>query len=139
MQSYKLFVGARGLVGASLLLAFVASSTAQDANGLWANQPDACDTIFVKKGGRTEFAPTSDFYGSGFIIEGDVIRGKTATCKVIRKAREGDIVTITATCASDVVVTDATFQLKVDSADTFVRIVPGIPELNTNYIRCPPK
>lgn len=138
MSRFERTVGARASAFAVvLLLASVAPSAAQDASGLWANQLDACDTIFLRDGNRVSFSPTADFHGSGFIIEGNVIRGKSATCKVRKKARKGDVVTITATCASDVMVGDATFQLKVADPNSIVKIVPGIPELDTKYFRCP--
>lgn len=120
-----------------VLLASATAPSAQDASGLWANQLDACDTIFLRDGKRVSFSPTADFHGSGFVIEGNVIRGKSATCKVRKKARKGDVVTITATCASDVMVGDATFQLNVAEPNSIVKIVPGIPELDTKYFRCP--
>lgn len=122
-----------------VLLAPSASSLAQDATGLWADQPDACSTVFVKAGGRTEFSPKADFHGSGLIVEGNVIRGKMATCKIRKKVRKGQTVTLTATCATDVMVSTTTFQLKIDDPNTIVKIVPGIPELDTRYIRCPSK
>jgi hypothetical protein len=124
------------LLGAVLILGL---STVQDASGLWANQPEACESIFVKTAKGVDFAPTADFHGSGFIIQGDVIRGKTATCKVRKRARQGKVITITATCTSDVMVGDTTFRLRVDDPDSIVRLVPGLPELDTKYMRCPEK
>ncbi len=137
MAHFERTAGARvSSAAVILLLASAAASLAQDASGLWANQPDACDTIFVRDGKRVEFSPRADFHGSGFVIEGNVIRGKTATCKVRTKARNGAVITITATCASDVMVGDATFQIRVDDPNSIVKIVPGIPELDTRYFRC---
>jgi len=129
------------LVGAAIVASFVLApdSVAQDATGVWVNPPEACDTVFTRSGGQIDFSPRADFYGSGFIIKGNVIRGKMATCKVQKTTRQGNIVTITATCATDVMVGDSTFQLKVDDHNTLVRIVPGSPELDTKYVRCPTK
>ena len=115
------------------------ASVAQDVTGLWANQPEACDTIFVKHGNRIEFSPKADFHGSGFIIEGDVIRGKMATCKIRKKVRKGDMVTITAACATAVMVADSIFKFRTDEPDAIVRLAAGSSALDTKYVRCSSK
>ena len=55
---------------------------AADVNGAWATDVRACDKIFQKKGNVLTLANRSDTLGSGFIIDGTEIRGKTANCKI---------------------------------------------------------
>ena len=51
-----------------------------------------CDKIFVKAGNAVSFRPDSELYGSGFIIDGNRIRGQPAKCE-IKSRRESRLVT----------------------------------------------
>ena len=42
-------------------------------SGAWANQPDLCNQVFVKKGDQVTFTELSDLYGSGFVVNGKKI------------------------------------------------------------------
>ena len=71
------------LLGSSLLLPVPAHAV--ELTGAWANQADLCSS--VKKGNGVVFAELSDLYGSGFIIEGNRIRGKAAKCTIAKQGR----------------------------------------------------
>jgi hypothetical protein len=110
---------------------------AQDYNGAWANNADACAKLFAKDGGRTIILPDADLHGSGLIIDGNQIRGKMARCTVKARKQDGDIVHLGATCSTDVAVETVQFTLKAAGPDKIIRVFPGLPELDTSYVRCP--
>jgi hypothetical protein len=66
------------LFGTAILLPFPAHAI--ELTGAWASQGDLCKLVFTKKGNTVVFAELSDLYGSGFLIEGNRIRGKAARC-----------------------------------------------------------
>jgi hypothetical protein len=128
-------IAAVALACVSLQLAGRAAQAAE-ADGSWASAPDACDKVFVKKGGRISFATQADMYGSGFVISGRQIRGKFAKCGVKLRKREGDTVHLVAACSTDVAVETVQFTFKLEGDDKMVRMFPGLPELATPYFRC---
>jgi type IV secretory pathway TraG/TraD family ATPase VirD4 len=109
---------------------------AADINGIWAQHRDTCQKLYVKRGGSVSFATDSDLHGSGLIIEGNTIRGKMGRCSVKTRKDEGDLVNITAACATDISVETVEFTLKVISESRIARVFPHLPELNTEYERC---
>ncbi len=65
---------------AAMLFAAAAAAVpahAFDLTGAWASQGDLCKLVFTKNGKAVSFTELSDLYGSGFIIDGDRITGKT--------------------------------------------------------------
>lgn len=133
--------GSLGL-GASLALAVLAvgQSTvwAADITGAWAMDVRACDRIFQKKGNVLTLANRSDTLGSGFVIDGTQIRGKTANCKIKNRREDGDVVYLLATCASDIMLSDVEMALKIIDKDRVSRFFPGMPEVSSpDYFRCP--
>src|SRR5262249_2763238 len=63
-----------------------------ELSGAWASQADLCNLVFTKKGGKVAFAELSDLYGSGFVIDGNHIRGKAAQCTIQSNKQEGDTI-----------------------------------------------
>src|SRR3954469_10489261 len=76
------------LIGLGLLQPMEAQ--AFELTGAWASQPDLCKLVFTKKSNQVAFAELSDLYGSGFIVDGSRIRGKSARCTIKSKKQEGD-------------------------------------------------
>ena len=73
------------LKGPPLLIAtalYSFPSSAFDLNGIWATDAQLCSKMFEKRGSDVTFTPMSDFYGSGFVIEGTHIKGKMAQCAI---------------------------------------------------------
>jgi hypothetical protein len=110
---------------------------AADIIGIWANHASICHKIFVKRGVRTSFADDSDLYGSGLIIEGGKIRGKTVECTIRSSKEEGDTVRIVAACATDIAISTLELGIRIVDKDKIIRLHPGLPELDTPYVRCP--
>ena len=114
------------------------AALAADINGAWVSDPDSCRKVFVKTGERIGFAKKADLYGSGFIIAGNRIRGKIASCAIKLRKDDGETVNLAATCSTDVAVETVQFTLKVLDDDRIARVFPGLPELETPYHRCRP-
>ena|SRR2546429_3345155 len=113
------------------------SAHAIDLTGLWATNADACDRVFATKGNKTSFRQDSDMYGSGFIIEGRRIRGRTANCTVTKTKEDNDVVHMLASCATDIMLSNVQFSVKVLGENKISRIFPGIEGMELMYYRCP--
>ena len=110
---------------------------AADLDGLWSTNPDTCKDIFVKRGNDVVFSDKADMYGSGFIISGKTIRGKIAVCKVQSMKKSGPTTNIRAACATDISISTNNFGLRMMEDNKLIRSIPGVPELDTSYFRCP--
>ncbi len=122
----------------ALWLAATALAAAADINGAWATNLEACGKMFAKKGGKTVMTRDADFHGSGFVVDGAVIRGKIATCKITSRKQDGQTLRLQGTCATDITVTSNKLDLRLVGDNELIRVVPGIPELDTPYYRCNP-
>ena len=118
------------------LIAFYGAAEAADISGVWVSNPTVCNKVFVKKGNTVRFTESADMYGSGFIIEGDRIRGKMVTCTIKARRQDGDMVHLLANCATDIALSQNEFSLKIVDQNKLSRIFPGMPELKTDYFRC---
>jgi hypothetical protein len=122
-----------------LCLSFMLYSThahAFDLSGAWAGDTSICQKIFVKKKSGISITRNSDVYGSGFIVEGNKIRGKMATCNITSRKEEAGILNIIAVCSTDIALSTTQFQLKIDGDDKVTRLFPGMPDLTFAYVRC---
>jgi hypothetical protein len=122
----------------TILIGSAPATQAADITGAWATDIRACDKIFQKKGNVLTLANRSDTLGSGFVIDGTTIRGKTANCKIKNKREDGDVVYLLAACASDIMLSDVEMALKIVDKDRVSRFFPGMPEVSSpDYFRCP--
>ncbi len=141
MLSFLISLGIRNCAAtASAVLAccvFFSSATyAVDINGAWASDVAVCNKVFVKKGGQISIANDADIYGSGFIIQRGKIRGKIASCTIKSVKEDGSLIHILATCATDIMVSDTQFSLKIIDDNKMAREFSGSPEMKTDYFRC---
>jgi predicted nuclease of predicted toxin-antitoxin system len=123
----------------ALLVSFflcATSAEAFDLNGAWANNTDVCTKIFVKNKNRISITRDSDMYGSGFIVEGDKIRGKMASCAIKTRKEDAGTLNIVAVCSTDIALSTVQFMLKTDGEDSVTRQYPGLPEMSVSYVRC---
>jgi hypothetical protein len=112
---------------------------AVDLAGAWASNADECRRVFTRKGpanqiGFTEF---SDQYGGGFIIETDRLKGKFANCKIKSRKEDGMNVNIIASCATDIMLSNVQFSLKLLEPNKIARVFPGAMDMEIDYYRCP--
>ena len=112
---------------------------AVDLSGAWATSADECPNVFVRRGRakQIDFTALSDQHGGGFIVEADRLRGKFARCKIKTKKEDGDSVNIIAGCATDIMLSNVQFSLKMLEPNKISRIFPGIEDMAISYHRCP--
>jgi hypothetical protein len=109
---------------------------AAELDGAWTNDREMCGKVFTNNGGKLALAQTADFYGSGFVIDGNTIRGKTALCKIKSMRKKGNKIHISASCATDVMISDTQFDLALGADGRLTRSFRGMPEMSMEYFRC---
>ena len=124
-------------VTGAVALFLTGDAQAIDLHGAWATDTEACSKVFATKGSRTSFKRDSDMFGSGFIVEGGRIRGRTASCNVTKTKEDGGVVHMLASCATDIMYSNVQFSLKVLDDNKISRIFPGIDGMELTYYRCP--
>jgi hypothetical protein len=108
-----------------------------DLNGAWATNPEQCSKVFEKKAGRVALSESSDLYGSGFVIDGKKVVGKTARCTISSRNQDESSINFLASCATEIMLDNIQFNLKIVDDNTVNRIFPGIPGMAVTYSRCP--
>jgi hypothetical protein len=126
-------------IAAGAGLCVVKEAHAVDLSGAWATDADQCSQVFVRKGRANQigFTALSQQHGGGFIVEADRLRGKFASCKIKTRKEEGQMVNIIAGCATDIMLSNVQFSLKVLEPDKIVRVFPGVLDMEIDYHRCP--
>jgi hypothetical protein len=114
----------------------LAEARAIELTGAWAGHADLCSQVFTTKDGRVVYAEFSELFGSGFIIDGDRIRGRAGTCTIKSRKQEGDNLELSAACASSIMTQDVRFSLKIIDDNTISRSFPEIAGMSLNYTRC---
>src|SRR6188768_1587372 len=133
-----MFSSARILViSSAVFLLFGAAARSADLNGAWANDPSVCDKIFVKQNAKVAMTKDADNYGSGFIVDGNQVRGKIANCNIKSRKEEAGLAHLITSCSTDVALQAVQLSFKIDSENQITRIFPGAPEMSTSYTRCP--
>lgn len=113
-----------------------APSHAVDLTGAWATDMAVCNKVFAKKGGAISFKKDSELHGSGFIVEGDRIRGPVARCTIKSRKEDGAVTHLLAACASDIMLSNVQFTVKVVDDNTLLRQFPGMEGMEASYHRC---
>ncbi len=122
------------LLGAASLLPDAA--LAFDLSGAWATEADLCGKVFTRKGKEIVFTELSELYGSGFIVDGDHVRGKSAQCTIQSRKQEGDHVELFAACATTIMTQNLTFDVTFTDANNLTRSFPDVPGMTLTYSRC---
>ena len=90
-----IFSSARILfISSAVFLLFGVAAHSFELNGAWANDPSICDKIFVKQNAKFVMTKDADNYGSGFIVDGNQVRGKIANCNIKSRKEEAGLVTL---------------------------------------------
>jgi hypothetical protein len=133
-------IGPRGLLRAGLIvgLALPECASAVELSGAWAPDTAKCDKVFVRRGRAQQigFAEFSGVYGGGFIIDGDQLRGKFTKCTIKSRKEEGQSLNLIAACATDIMLSNVQFVLKIVDDDNITRSFPGIEGMEVKYHRC---
>jgi len=127
-------IGAAIMLGSSVLSA--AEARAIELTGARATHSDLCSQVFTKQDNRVVYAEFSELFGSGFIIDGDRIRGRTGTCTIKSRKQEGNSLELSAACASSIMTQDVQFSLTIIDDDKISRSFPEIAGMSANYTRC---
>ena len=125
------------VVSSTVFLFFGASAHSFELNGAWANDPSICSKIFVKRDTKLVMTSDADNYGSGFVVDGNQVRGKIATCNIKSRKEEAGLVHLITSCSTDVALQTVQLSFKIDSDSRITRIFPGAPEMSVSYSRCP--
>ena len=125
-----------GIACVTMVLLQSVAANATDLNGAWANDSSVCDKIFQKKKNVISIKRDSDLYGSGFIVDGNQLRGKVAKCTIKSRKEEGQLVNLIAVCSTDIALSTVQFSLQVDGENKVTRVFPGLPEMSVSYVRC---
>ena len=133
----------RAMFGSTTCLLLVSFAYALDVNGTnlngtWANNVQVCPQLFEKKNNRISMTENADFYGSGFIIEGNEVRGKLDRCRVTSQKQVGDKTYFQAQCVTDIAAGPGQLAMRLDSNDKLTRFFPNMPGMDMSYFRCPP-
>ena len=127
-------IGAAVVLGSSVLA--TADARAFELTGAWATHADLCSKVFTKQDNRVVYAEFSELFGSGFIIDGDRIRGTTGTCTIKSSKQEGNSLELSAACASNIMTQDLRFSLTIIDDNNISRSFPEIAGMSLNYARC---
>lgn len=107
-----------------------------DMTGAWATDAAACERLFVRKGKSFAFRPKFDVSGGGFIVDGPSIKGRTINCTIKQRHENGPTLHLLASCASDVMLSDVQFSVKIVNENRLTRIFPGLEGVEIAYDRC---
>jgi len=121
-------------------LALPECAAAVELTGALATDSDQCDKVFVRHGRakQLDFVEFPGVHGGGFIIDADQLRGKFAKCKIKTRKEDGQNLNLIAACASDIMLSNVQFVLKVVDDNTITRLFPGMDGMEVNYHRCRP-
>jgi hypothetical protein len=114
-----------------------ASARAFDLEGAWTSDVGSCPKIFVKSAASTTFAPNSEMWGTGFIVDGNNIRGQITKCVIKTRKEKGNENYVLASCASDIMVDQVQLNFKVNGNNSITRFFPGIEGMERTFVRCP--
>lgn len=112
------------------------AAQAFELTGAWASQTDLCPLVFTKKGNQVVFTELSDLFGSGFIVDGNRIRGRSTKCTIKSKKQVGDSLELSAACATSIMNSSVLFNLRVIDDNSIDRQFPEIAGMTLKYTRC---
>jgi hypothetical protein len=125
-----------GLMLICTLLALPGQAWAIDLTGAWASNADQCGKVFKKNKNKITFAQDSDVYGSGFVADANQLRGRAARCTIKSRKQVGDTLNILTACATDIMLQNVQFSVKILDDNTISRLFPGMEGMEITYYRC---
>src|SRR5258705_7674486 len=111
-------------------------SGAFDLTGAWSTEKSTCPRVFTKNATSIAFAPDSEQWGKGFIVEGNTIRGLSVKCVIKSKKESKSDLNIIASCATDIMIDQVQLRFKISGKDSLTRVFPGMPGLESPFARC---
>jgi len=127
-------------VAATKLIALLGFEHAHaiDLSGAWTTNADQCSRVFVRKSRANQvgFTRLSEQHGGGFIVEANRLRGKFVNCTIKSRNEDGQTINILAGCATDIMLSNVQFSLKVLEPNRILRMFPGMQDMEISYYRC---
>ena len=117
-------------------LGFNLPAKAFDLDGAWTMQADVCKKIFAKTENTTSFTRDAESYGSGFIVEGNSIRGQAAKCTIKARKEAGAVMHLIAVCSTGIMIDQMQLSFKIGDDNKITRLFPGMEGFETAYFRC---
>jgi hypothetical protein len=127
----------RLMIASIITLLFALHVYGADLNGAWANDPDVCSQIFVRKGDKISMTDHSELYGTGFIIEGDKFADKLATCRIKDRKIDDGTIRVIADRPMETGRFTEEFIFRIDDNDRLTRFPEGMRGTGLAYFRCP--
>jgi hypothetical protein len=118
------------------LLMLPGQAWAIDLTGAWASSSDQCGKVFKKNKNGITFIPDSDIYGAGFVADANQLRGRTARCTIKARKQVGDTLNLLTACATDIMLQNVEFSIKVLDDNKISRLFPGMEGMEITYYRC---
>ena len=112
-------------------------SHAFELSGAWTTDSGVCPKLFAKTAKAISFQRDSEEHGSGFIVDGNVIRGPRTKCTIKSKKENGPQTTLIAICATDIMIDEVQLNFKVLDDNKIVRLFPKMESFEMTYVRCP--
>ena len=125
-----------GALVLAVSMSYATCSFAFELSGRWASDPSICSKLFVTKGKSTSVRKGFDAPGSGFIIDGKLIKGQLASCNIKTTKQDGAVIHLIAACATDVMLSDVQLSLKVVDDNKIQRTFPGMEGMEIPFYRC---
>ena len=116
--------------------ALIVPSQAFDLTGAWATEKNTCPRVFTKNATAVAFAPDSEQWGKGFIVEGNTIRGLSVKCVIKSKKESKTDLNLITSCATDIMIDQVQLRFKVTSPDSLTRVFPGMKGIESPFSRC---
>lgn len=121
----------------AIVTVFSYCANAFELDAVWATDSSQCNNMFAKKHHAISLKPKSDLYGSGFIVEGNRIRGKLLTCEITDRKQAGAVLNLAARCSSSIALLSPTeFSLKIDDDNHITRTLTDFDNMSVTYARC---
>jgi hypothetical protein len=116
-----------------MLISF--SADAFDLNGAWSTNEENCGKMFMTENNKLTMTRNSDVFGSGFIVEGDQLRGPARACKIINRKVQGDVLHLIASCTTDIAVLGTQeVSAKINNDNQVTRVYPEFPEMGISVL-----
>jgi hypothetical protein len=75
-------------------------------------------------------------FGNGFIIDGNQIGGRIASCSIRARKEQGAVVNLIAVCSTYIAIDTIQFRLRVEGPDKLVPEFPDMPDMEIAQQRC---
>ena len=138
MSARNLCRGVSLVTALTVLLGIGVAAEARDLRGAWVTDKSTCKKVFTGERTKLGFAKDADVHGSGFIYEGNRLRGKNASCVIKTVKQDDDVLHLVTLCTNDVTFGTVQFSLRIHDDNQITRFFPGVSELDTKYYRCSP-